>query len=83
MTNIGVAQKIDARKIQVKGSTTSPITHTLSEYKHEIDSIGKVYGINACGYTKTIIDDRETLILFYRHPNGEMDDVIIYTRVLK
>lgn len=75
-------QKPDEIEIQFKGAK-SPLTHNLAFYKKEVDSLGKAYNLKACGYTKTILDDRETLILFYRLPSGDMEEVIIYTRKLK
>lgn len=52
------------------------------QLKHELDSLTKKYKKNVCGYMKTIVDDRESLVLFYRVKN-EMNEMTAWTRKIK
>lgn len=48
--------------------------------QREIDSLGKVYNVEAIGYSKTLIRNRETMILFYLGNKGELKECLLYTR---
>jgi hypothetical protein len=52
------------------------------QLKTELDSLSKKYKKNVCGYMKTIVDDRESLVLFYR-VNNEMNETLAWTRKIK
>lgn len=59
-----------------------------TSYRKEIDSLARVYKIkNACGMSRTIIDNklvpiRESVIIFYKTNKGEIKQQFLYTRDL-
>lgn len=54
-------------------------SQTLAIYKRQMDSLSKLTGLAVIGYTKTIVRDRESFVVFYEK-NGEMEEKILYTR---
>ena len=75
-----VKRQLDDIDAQLRYGRFSPITMNKKMMESEIDSLGKVYNVEAIGYTKTIIKNRETLILHYVGNNGEIKQCLLYTR---
>lgn len=75
-----VKRELDDFDAQIRYGRFSPITMNEKMMEKEIDSLGKLYGVEAIGYTKTIIKNRETLILHYVGNNGEIKQCLLYTR---
>lgn len=75
-----VKRELDEIQAQIQYGRFSPLTMNKKMMLKEIDSLGKVYGVQALGYTKTIIKNRETLILHYVGNNGEIKQCLLYTR---
>ena len=61
-------------------SMYSCYSQTLAKYKKEMDSLSVKYKVKVCGYTKTIVDDRESFIIFYRTPSLDMQEKLAWTR---
>ena len=62
--------------------TLSASSQKLAKYKLEMDSLSKIYKVKVCGYTHTIVDNRESLIIFYRKPTLDMEEKIAWTRII-
>jgi hypothetical protein len=75
-----VKRDLDDIDAQLKHGRFSPITMNKKMMEKEIDSLGKVYNVEALGYTKTIVGNRETMILFYRGEKDKLKQCLIYTR---
>jgi len=75
-----VNRNLDEIDAQIKNGRFSPITMNKKMMQREIDSLGKVYNVEAIGYTKTIIRNRETMILYYIGNKGELKEALLYTR---
>jgi hypothetical protein len=75
-----VKRELDDIDSQLKYGRFSPLTMNRQMMLKEIDSLGKLYNVEALGYTKTIIKNRETLILHYVGNKGEIKQCLLYTR---
>jgi len=75
-----VKRQLDDFDAQLRYGRFSPITMNKMMMQKEIDSLSKLYNVEAIGYTKTIVKNRETLILHYVGNNGETKQCILYTR---
>ena len=75
-----VKRELDEIQAQIQYGRFSPLTMNKKMMEKEIDSLGKVYGVQSIGYTKTIVKNRETLILHYVGNNGEIKQCLLYTR---
>ena len=75
-----VKRDLDDIDAQIKYGRFSPFTMSKKMMENEIDSLGKVYGVEAIGYTKSVVKNNETLILHYVGNNREVKQCILYTR---
>jgi hypothetical protein len=75
-----VKRHLDDIDAQIEHGRFSPFTMNKSTMKREIDSLGKLYNVEAIGYSKSIVGNRESMILFYKGRKEELKQCLIYTR---
>ena len=67
-----VKRHLDDIDVQLRYGRFSPFTMNKKMMEKEIDSLGKLYNVEAIGYTKSVVKNNETLILHYVGNNGEI-----------
>ena len=75
-----VKRQLDDIDVQIRYGRFSPFTMSKKMMEKEIDSLGKLYNVEAIGYTKSVVKNNETLILHYVGNKGEIKQCLLYTR---